>query len=194
LLHAARCPNKKRVTLPRFPANKHVGPVCILTSDDHNPSKKIYKTKDKLCHILNICVLWKTRTHHYIREKILFTDIYNIQNSKCLEVHHPWQHVAVDEVIISFKWKIIFQQYMKKIKRSGKNKCTNFVSNLVTHVISVSVLENGETRLTQILTTPHTHSTGTDLESRWTDWYFITPRRKSGIVLHGIWELWAPCQ
>jgi hypothetical protein len=43
--------------------------------------------------------------------------------------------VAVDEVIIRFKWKIVFQQCIKRIKRFGKNKCTNFVSNLVTRVI-----------------------------------------------------------
>lgn len=98
------------------------------------------------CHIIVFSRFWRvafcgkaeptiTRQRRSWLQDCGKSDIYDIQNSKCLEVCHPWQCVAVDEVIIRFKWKIVFQQCIKRIKRFGKNKCTNFVSNLVTRVI-----------------------------------------------------------
>ncbi|PNF36309.1 hypothetical protein B7P43_G00540 [Cryptotermes secundus] len=52
--------------------------------------------------------LWKIR------------QIFNSLNSKFCELYHPSEHLAVDEVIVLFKGRVVFQQYIpKKHKRFG---------------------------------------------------------------------------
>jgi hypothetical protein len=60
--------------------------------------------------------------------------IFDILNLKFSKLYHLTEHMAVDDVIIKFKEKVVFWQYIKKnIKRFGI-KCINFVIDMATHM------------------------------------------------------------
>ena len=67
--------------------------------------------------------LWKVR------------HLFDILNEKFSKFYSPSEHLAVDEVIIKYKGRVIFRQYIpKKHKRFGI-KLTNCVTRLDTHII-----------------------------------------------------------
>jgi hypothetical protein len=104
--------------------------VIVQMGHDHKPNMKLYWTKDEL-YCVPFCSCVMSRDHFLkIPKYFLFTDsqnpwiqdredhdydrlwkirqIFHVLNSKISELHHPTDHMVVDEVIIKFKGKVIF--------------------------------------------------------------------------------------
>jgi hypothetical protein len=108
----------------------------VQMDHDHKPSMKLYWTRDELCHIpfcSNVmphdCFLTILKYLHFEESQNPPTQngedpdydrlwkirqIFDILNSELSELCHPTEYMAVDEVIIKFKGKVVFQQYISK--------------------------------------------------------------------------------
>ena len=68
-------------------------------------NKKVPDMKDK-----NSDQLWKIR------------NLFDILNDKFSKFYNPSEHLAVDEVIVKFKGRVIFRQYIPKKHKRFRNK------------------------------------------------------------------------
>ena len=66
--------------------------------------------------------LWKIR------------NLFDIRNDKFSKFYKPSQHLAVDEVIVKFKGRVIFRQYIPKKHNVSGSKFTNCVTRLDTRM------------------------------------------------------------
>jgi len=58
-------------------------------------------------------------------------DLFEILNATFSKFYKPSENLAIDEVIVSFKGRVIFKQYIPK-KRISASKFSNFVTRLDT--------------------------------------------------------------
>jgi hypothetical protein len=66
--------------------------------------------------------LWKIRT------------IFDKLNQAYAKFYNPSEHLAVDEVIVKFKGRVIFRQYIPKKGNVSASKFTNCVMTQVIHM------------------------------------------------------------
>ena len=95
---------------------------------------------------MKIMRLWKIR------------DLFEILNAIFSKFYNPFENLDIDEVILSFKGKVIFKQYIPKNASVSASKFSNFVTRLDTHMI---YLGKGRQRTAQHVTA--THVTVTEL-------------------------------
>ena len=116
--------------------------LIIQMGHDHKPSIKSYWSKDELYHVPFYSNVMSRDRFLTILKYLHFANnenppaedrndpnydrlwkirqIYDTLNSKFSEMYHPSEYVSVDEVIVKFKGKVIFKQYIpKKHKRFG---------------------------------------------------------------------------
>jgi hypothetical protein len=116
--------------------------LVIQMGHDHKPSIKSYWTKDELYHVPFYSNVMSRDLFLTILKYLHFTNnenppaqnradpnydrlwklrqIFDTLNSKFSELYHPTEQMAVDEVIVKFKGKVIFRQYIPtKHKRFG---------------------------------------------------------------------------
>jgi len=66
--------------------------------------------------------LWKIR------------DLFEIIRTNFSEFYYPSEHLAVDEVIVKFKGRVLFKQYIPKNANVSALKCSNYATVLDTHM------------------------------------------------------------
>jgi len=66
--------------------------------------------------------LWKLRT------------VFGTLNLACAKFYNPSEHLAVDKVIVKFKGRVIFRQYIPKKRKHSESKFTNSVMNQGIHM------------------------------------------------------------
>ena len=66
--------------------------------------------------------LWKIR------------DLFEILNDTFSKLYNPSENLAIDEVIVSFKGRVIFKQYIPNNPRDLASKFSNFVTRLDTRM------------------------------------------------------------
>jgi hypothetical protein len=100
------------------------------------------------------------RTYQYKAEKIAsmtdygkMTQIFDILNLKFLELHHSTVHMALDEVTIKFKGKVIFSQCIPKTHKRFGIKIYKLCDNLVTYTTRVYALGNRNLTNTDVILT-----------------------------------------
>jgi hypothetical protein len=95
---------------------------------NHKPRMKLYWTQDELhCVSFYSSVMPRVRYLailkylHFVdnqnpptRQIMEIRQISDIKNSKFSKLYHPTEHMAVDEVIVKFKRKVVFRQYIQK--------------------------------------------------------------------------------
>jgi hypothetical protein len=118
--------------------------VTVWMGHNHKPSMKLYWTNEKLYHVPFYssvmpcdCFLTILKHSHFAdgwnpptRDRDgpnydrlwKIRQIFYILNSNFSELYYPTEHMAVDEVIVKFKGKFVFQQYIPKKKK----KCMRF--------------------------------------------------------------------
>ena len=95
-------------------------------------------TRDRFSHILHFLYfaddsqrpdegeeydrLWKLRT------------VFDTLNEAYAKFYNPSEHLAVDEVIVKLKGRIIFRQYIPKKRKCFSIKITNCVMNQGIHM------------------------------------------------------------
>ena len=60
-------------------------------------------------------------------------DLSEILNATFSKFYNPSENLAIDEVIVPFKGRVIFQQYIPKKASVPASKFSNFVTRLNTH-------------------------------------------------------------
>ena len=70
--------------------------------------------------------LWKIR------------NIFDILNNKFYELYNPTEHLAIDEVIVLFKGRVIFWQYLRNTSDLA-SKFINCATLLATHMTCPSI-------------------------------------------------------
>ena len=60
--------------------------------------------------------LWKIR------------DLFEIIRTKFSKFYNPSEHLVVDEVIVKFKGRVLFKQYIPKNGNVSASKCSNYVT------------------------------------------------------------------
>ena len=60
--------------------------------------------------------LWKIR------------DLFEILNDTFSKFYYPSENLAIDEVIVPFKGRVIFKQYIPKNASISASKCSNLVT------------------------------------------------------------------
>ena len=55
-------------------------------------------------------------------------DLFEIIRMNFSKFYNPSEHLAVDEVIVKFKGKIVFKQYIPKKHNVSASKCSNCVT------------------------------------------------------------------
>jgi len=62
-------------------------------------------------------------------------DLFEILNATFSKFYNPSDNLAIDEVIVSFKGRVIFKQYIPKKRKCFGIKISNFVTRLDTRMI-----------------------------------------------------------
>jgi len=62
-------------------------------------------------------------------------DLFEILNATFSKFYNPSDNLAIDEVIVSFKGRVIFKQYIPKKRKCFGIKISNFVTRLDTCMI-----------------------------------------------------------
>jgi hypothetical protein len=65
-------------------------------------------------------ILWKIR------------DLFEILRTNFAKFYNPSEHLFVDEIIVKFKGRVIFKQYIPKNAKVSASNCTNSVTPTVT--------------------------------------------------------------
>ena len=68
--------------------------------------------------------LWKIR------------DLFEIARTNISKLYNPSEHLAVHEVIVKFRSRVVFKQYILK-KLNSASKCSNYMSLLDIHDMNV---------------------------------------------------------
>jgi hypothetical protein len=62
-------------------------------------------------------------------------NMFDVLNEKFLTFYSPSENLAADEVIVKFKGRVIFRQYIPKKPKVMESKFTNCVTRLKTRMI-----------------------------------------------------------
>ena len=97
--------------------------------------------RDHVFHILQFLHL-KTMTTLRTMTTQTMTDfgkykrkIFDILNNKLCELYNPKEQLAVDEVVMLYKGRVVFQQYIPKNIKDLASKFTNFAALWATLMI-----------------------------------------------------------
>jgi hypothetical protein len=128
----------------------------LMTEQYHTPFYGKTLKRDRFFHIIrflhflnNDTAIDKNDPHYDRLSKA--TAVFDMLNDAYSKYYAPSEHLAMDEVIVLFKGRVIFRQYLPKKLNVSESKFTNYVMTGYTYDMEVN-LGKDRTRVTADMT------------------------------------------